>query len=89
MSNASDRNFKAEDPSSFAPKWARDPSLRDRRPDAPRLPDAARLGGGDAADDASNNPPAPSAMRRGAEIADLRAPRLASSCKVVPASPFK
>jgi branched-chain amino acid transport system substrate-binding protein len=33
MSNASDRNQRVED---FAPKWARDPTLRERRPDAAR-----------------------------------------------------
>jgi branched-chain amino acid transport system substrate-binding protein len=33
MSNASDRNQRVED---FAPKWARDPALRERRPDAAR-----------------------------------------------------
>ena len=59
MSNASDRNQGVED---FAPKWARDPALRERRPDA------SRAGFGESAERsepiAEAPPLAPSAARR-------------------------
>src|SRR5215472_14071796 len=59
MSNASDRNQRVED---FAPKWARDPSLRERRPEA------SRVAGGEAAahsEPVDEAPPlAPSTARR-------------------------
>src|SRR5262245_25280832 len=75
MSNASDRDYKAEDPSSFAPKWARDPALRERRPDAPRLAAGVLPDSNETAD---GPPIAPPITRRGADIADLRAARPAA-----------
>jgi branched-chain amino acid transport system substrate-binding protein len=59
MSNASDRNQRVED---FAPKWARDPALREKRPEA------SRAGFGESAERSEpigEAPPlAPSAARR-------------------------
>jgi ABC-type branched-subunit amino acid transport system substrate-binding protein len=72
MSNASDRNQRVED---FAPKWARDPALRERRPDT------ARAGFGEAAERSEpidEAPPlAPSAARR--DMGGLRVARGAAS----------
>lgn len=72
MSNASDRNQRVED---FAPKWARDPPLRKRRPDA------SLAGFGESAERnqpiGEAPPSAPSATRR--DIGGLRVARGAAS----------
>jgi ABC-type branched-subunit amino acid transport system substrate-binding protein len=71
MSNASDRNDRPEDLANFAPKWARDPTLRDKR-------DASRLAGDESrrSEPVDEAPPiAPSAGQRDADVADLRLAR--------------
>src|SRR5262245_8898024 len=72
MSNASDRNQRAED---FAPKWARDPALRDRRPDAPRLATGESAERSEPVDEAP--PLAPATARR--DFGGLRVARSAAS----------
>ena len=59
MSNASDRNQRVED---FAPKWARDPALRERRPEASRAAAGEAAARSEPVDEAP--PLAPSAARR-------------------------
>jgi ABC-type branched-subunit amino acid transport system substrate-binding protein len=59
MSNASDRNQRVED---FAPKWARDPALRERRPDASQVNAGESAERSEPIDEAP--PLAPSAARR-------------------------
>jgi branched-chain amino acid transport system substrate-binding protein len=71
MSNASDRNDRPEDLANFAPKWARDPALREKRDAARLAPDEWRHG--EPADDAP--PIAPSGAHRDADVADLRLAR--------------
>jgi branched-chain amino acid transport system substrate-binding protein len=74
MSNDSDRNQRVEE---FAPKWARDPSLRERRPDASLAgsPESAERPSGEAP------PRAPSATRR--DIGGSRVARGAASGETV------
>src|SRR5262249_6144010 len=72
MSNASDRNQRAED---FAPKWARDPALRDRRPEAPRLATGESAERSEPVDEAP--PLAPSPARR--DFGGLRVARSTAS----------
>jgi ABC-type branched-subunit amino acid transport system substrate-binding protein len=74
MSSASDRNQRAED---FAPKWARDPALRERRPEASRVAAGESVERGEPIEEAP--PLAPFAARRAAEVANLRAARGAPS----------
>ena len=76
MSSASDRNNKSEDLSSFAPKWARDPGLRERLPEASRLAAAEFPEHGQSVDEAP--PIAPSMGRRAGDVSDLRAARAAA-----------
>src|SRR5262249_41655333 len=68
MSSASDRNGRPEDLANFAPKWARDPALKEKR-DALRL--ASDQSGRETDDDA------PPAAHRDADVSDLRIARAA------------
>jgi branched-chain amino acid transport system substrate-binding protein len=67
MSSASDRNPKPDDLASFAPKWARDPALREKRSDA------ARVAAGESYEPIEEAPSiAPAPARQTADVADLR-----------------
>jgi branched-chain amino acid transport system substrate-binding protein len=72
MSNASDRNQRVEE---FAPKWARDPAFRERRPDASRLAVGESADPSEPIDEAP--PLAPPAARR--DYGGLRVARGAGS----------
>ena len=73
MSSASDRNGRPEDLANFAPKWARDPALKEKR-DALRLA-SDQSGRGETDDDAP--PVSPPAAHRDADVSDLRIARAA------------
>src|SRR5262249_35965767 len=73
MSSASDRNGRPEDLANFAPKWARDPALKEKR-DALRLA-SDQSGRGETDDDAP--PVCPPAAHRDADVSDLRIARAA------------
>jgi len=76
MSSASDRNQKPDELSNFAPKWVRDPALRERRAEAARLA-AEEYAQRDKPDDDAPLIPA-SAARHAPDVADLRVARAAA-----------
>ena len=76
MSNASDRDHKPDDLARFAPKWVRDPALRETRPDAPRVAAGEFPERGEPAEKVA--PIASSAAGHAGDVANLRAARAAS-----------
>ena len=76
MSSASDRNHKPDDLSSFAPKWARDPALRERRSDAARVAPAEPYERSEPSEEVPSI--ARPAARHADDVADLRVARTAA-----------